>query len=75
MNDSLTLPQTTNFRFKLKEFADNNFKFDGNGEKFSIRKETLGEKEKLLVMSNFSFSHSVFERFRYVNTRACLGKG
>ena len=27
-----------------------------NGQK------TLGEKEKLLVMSNFSFSHSVFKR-------------
>ena len=83
---------------KLKEFADNNFKFDENGGKFSKRegnivgeveiaryeqfflflwyfqktcttdtlKEglrlwiTLWEKEKMLVSSIFSFSHSVF---------------
>ena len=40
---------------KLKEFADNKFKFDGNGRKFSKRVENI-------VMSNFSFSHSVFKR-------------
>ena len=43
---------------KLKEFADNNFKFDENGQ--MGRKQC--EKEKLLVTSNFSFSHSVFKR-------------
>ena len=33
---SLTLSQRTNFRlFQLKEFADDNFKFDENGTKFS----------------------------------------
>ena len=33
----------TNFR--LKEFADNNFKFDENGRKFSKRTEnTVGQK-------------------------------
>ena len=39
--------------------------------------KTLREKEKLLVMSNFSFSHSVFKDLycRHVKTRACLGKG
>ena len=45
---------------KLKEFADDNFKFDGsspNGQKIRW------EKEKLLVTSNFSFFHSVFKRF------------
>ena len=105
---------------KLKEFADDNFKFDENGRKLSKRVEntvgkgeiaryeqfllfqwcfqkacfpgaskgvivwewvnpfpnmpwfllvcctsllkTLWEKEKLLVTSNFSFSHSVFKR-------------
>ena len=55
---------------KLKEFADNNFKFDENGRKLSKPVEnTVGqgeiarnepfentvEKEKLLVTSNFSF--------------------
>ena len=47
---------------KLKEFADDNFKYDENGEKFSKRVENaVGEKEKLLVTSNFSFSLSVFK--------------
>ena len=31
-------------------------------ESFLNGKKTLWEKEKLLVMSNFSFSHSVFRR-------------
>ena len=31
-------------------------------ESYPHGKETLWEKEKLLVMSNFSFSHSVFKR-------------
>ena len=46
---------------KLKEFADNNLKLDENGSKFSKWVETLWEEEKLLITSNFSFSHSVFE--------------
>ena len=61
---------------KLKEFADNNFEFNGNDTDFSIQvKNTVG-KEKLLVMSNFSSSHSVFKRFvqHTHKTRACLGK-
>ena len=47
---------------KLKEFADDNFKFDKNGRKLSKRVENNVEKEKLLDTSNFSFSHSVFKR-------------
>ena len=49
---------------KLKGFADDNFEFNEDGKKFSKKgkKKTLWEKEKLLVTSNFSFSHSVFER-------------
>ena len=49
---------------KLKEFADGNFKSDENGRKLSkwVLLKTLWEKEKLLVMSNFSFFHSVFKR-------------
>ena len=48
---------------KLRQFADSNFKLDENGRKFSNRVEnTVGKKEKLLIMSNLSFSHSVFER-------------
>ena len=47
----------------MKDFADDNFKFNENGRKFSKRVEnTVGKKEKLLVASNSSFSHSVFNR-------------
>ena len=42
---------------KLKQFADDNFKFDNNSRKFSKRVENT-----VLIMSNFSFSHSVFKR-------------
>ena len=41
------------------------------------QKKTLWQKEKLLVMSNFSFSHSVFKRLRLQtrkNQELC-GKG
>ena len=56
---------------KLNEFADDNFKFDENGRKFlkqvenNVGKGEIAhyewEKEKLLITSNFSFSHSVFK--------------
>ena len=46
----------------LKEFADNNFNFDENGRKLSKWVENTVGKEKLLVTSNFAFSHSVFKR-------------
>ena len=56
----VNISQTTNFRLsKLKEFPDDNTKFDKNDGKFSEWVETLWEKEKLLFMSNFSFSHSI----------------
>ena len=47
---------------KLKEFADDNFKFDENGRKLSKQVENTVGKGEFLVMSNFSFSHSVFKR-------------
>ena len=44
----------------MKEFADDNFKFDENDKKFSKQVEkTVGKGE---ITSNFSFSHSVFNR-------------
>ena len=46
---------------KLKEFVDDNFELNENGRKFSKLVENTVEKEKLLVTSNFSFSHSVFK--------------
>ena len=49
---------------KLREFAEDRFKFHENVRKFSknVENKTFGEKEKLLVTSNFSFSQSVFKR-------------
>ena len=39
--------------------------------------ETLWEKEKLLIMSNFSFSHSVFKRLLWQThkNQGLFGKG
>ena len=60
---SLTLSQTTDLDFsKLKEFANNNFRFDENSGKLSKTVENAVGKGKLLVTSNFSFSHGVFKR-------------
>ena len=48
---------------KLKEIADDNVKLHENGQKISKRgRKYCGEKEKLLIMGNFSFSHCVFKR-------------
>ena len=47
---------------KLKEFADDNFKFDENGSKLSKQVENNVGKRELLVTSNFPFSHSVVKR-------------
>ena len=47
---------------KLKEFADDNFKFDENGRKLSKWVENTLGKGEIALTSNFSFSHSVFKR-------------
>ena len=47
---------------KLREFADDNFKFDEYGRKLSKREENTVGKGKIARTSNFSFSHSVFKR-------------
>ena len=47
---------------KLKEFADDDFKFDENGSNLSKWVENIVGTGELLVTSNFSFSHSVFKR-------------
>ena len=64
---------------KLRDLADDNFKFKENGEKFSkwVEKKKLWEKEKLLVTSNFSFSHSVFKRLplQTRKIKGLFGKG
>ena len=70
-------PYNKFFTVPSSEFADNNLKFDKNGTKFTNGKKTLWENKKLLIMSNFSFSHSVFERLvlQKCKKMARLGKG
>ena len=60
---------------KQKEFADNNFKFDGTGWNFFKRVENPMGKEE--IGTNFSFSHSVFKRFvmQTSKNRGQFGKG
>ena len=62
---------------KLNECADVNFKFDENDGKFPKWEETMWEKEKLLVASNFSFSHSAFKRLvlQTHKNQGLFGKG
>ena len=63
MTPSLFAKQLIVDSSKLRDFVEDNFKFDENGrEKLENRQKTMWEKEKLLIMSNFSFSHSVFKR-------------
>ena len=63
---------------KVKEYADDNSKFDENGVEFSKRVENNVGKEKLLVSSNLSFFYTVFKKLvfsgRHLKTRASLGK-
>ena len=61
---------------KMKHFADN-FRFDENGGKISKRVENTVGIEKLLVLSNFSFSHGVFERLvlQTCKNQGLFGKG
>ena len=46
----------------MKESAEDNFNLHENGRMFTKSVENTGEKGKLLIMSNFSFSHSVLKR-------------
>ena len=57
----LTFPKL-HMLVKLKEFADDNFKFDENGRKFSKRVENTEETGAIAHYSNFSYSHNVFKR-------------
>ena len=61
----------------MKEFADDNFKFDENGRKFTqMPIEILLEKKKLLLTSNIFFP-SVFKRLKLQThkTRGLFGNG
>ena len=74
----LTLSQTVIFRlFQNEEFADDNFEFDENSEKFSKSLENTGKRRNCLLRSISPFS-TVFSKdlhCRHVKTRACLEMG
>ena len=59
----LTLYQTTNFRlFQTERVCRRQFQIKRKWQKVIQTGKKQSEKEKLLVTSNFSFSHSVFKR-------------
>ena len=57
---------------KLKEFADNNSKFDGNGGKFPKRVDNTA---CLRAISPFPTVFSEDLYCRHIKTRACFEKG
>ena len=60
---------------ELKKFADDNFKFDENGRKFSKPEENTVGKREIACNKQFPtvFSNDLY--YKHVKTRACLGKG
>ena len=46
---------------EVEEFADGNFKFHENAKMYAKKVENTVGKEKLLLTSNFPFSHSVLK--------------
>ena len=59
---------------KLKEFADDNFKFDENGRKLSKQVENTVGKGEIACYKQFLLFHSVFKRF-VSQGRHCVGMG
>ena len=59
---------------KMKEFADDNFKFDENGRKFSKRVENTVEKGEIVRYKQFLLFPQCFQKTctADVKTRACL---
>ena len=61
----------------MKKFADDNFKFDENGRKFSKQVENTVGKGEIAHYEQFLLSHSVFKRL-VLQTRknqGLFGKG
>ena len=75
----LTLSKTTNFRlFQTKRVCRWQFQIGWKWQKvLQMGWKHCGKKEKLLVMINFSFSHSVYKRLvlRTHENQGLLGKG
>ena len=59
----------------MKEFADDNLKFDENGKKFSKRVENTVGKGEIARHEQFPTVFSKDLYCRHVNTRAFLEKG
>ena len=62
----------------MKEFADDNFKFNKNGKKFSKSVENTVGKGEIARYEQFLLFNAVFSidlKCRHVKTRACLGIG
>ena len=75
---SLTFSQTTNFgRFQIERVCRRQFKIWWKWQKLQEGWKHCGKKEKLLVTSNFSFSHSVFKRLvlQTCKNQGLFGKG
>ena len=58
----LTISQTTNFRQKMKEFADDNLKFDENGRKFYKRVENTVGKGEIARYEQFLLFPQCFQK-------------
>ena len=59
---NLTLSQTRNLDFsKLKEFTDDDFKFDENGRKSTKQVENTVEKQEIVCYEQFFLFHNVFK--------------
>ena len=71
-----TFPNDKFFNLPNWKFADDNSNFDENDRKFLKCVENI-DMEKLLVTSNFSFSHSVFKRYvlQTCKNQGLFGKG
>ena len=59
---------------KLTDFADDNFKFDKNGRKFSKWVENTVGKGEIARFEHFSFSYGVFKTL-VLQTQGLFGKG
>ena len=60
---------------KLKEFADDNFKFDNHGEKFSKLEENVVGKGEIAHHEHFLLFLEFLKDFfcRHAKTSVCLG--
>ena len=71
-------PTTTNFRLFQTQSICRHFKLDENGKIWVLQTDRKHwEKGKLLIMSNFYFSHSIFNRLELQThkNQGLFGKG